>query len=78
MGTTEKSGRETRQAPVTTGATEIEVNPSGLCVSLLRPLLGLIITQVTDELKTAGANKEPNSAALLIFFSVHTNSEVGG
>jgi hypothetical protein len=77
MGTTEKSGRETRQAPVTTGATEIEVNPSGLCVSLLRPLLGLI-TQVTDELKTAGANKEPNSAALLIFFSVHTNSEVGG
>ena len=50
-GTTEKPrGCETRQAPVPTGASEIEVKPSGLCVSLLRPLLGLI-AQVTRTYK---------------------------
>ena len=48
-GTTEKPrGRETRQAHVTAGAAEIEVKSSGLCVSFLRPLLGL-----TPKLPTA-------------------------
>jgi hypothetical protein len=66
-GTTEKPrGRETRQAPVPTGAGEIEVTPSGLCVSLLRPLLGLI-AQVTHAWFAGDATTAHTPKQLLIY-----------
>jgi hypothetical protein len=40
--TTQKPRAAKPDRRVTTGTLEIEVKPSGLCLSLLRPLLGLV------------------------------------